>query len=361
MTSSSECAIPDYNSMFYTSGPYLRVLKENPGVPSSEVLQIYRKYLRSMQLIDPTPINDVIGWLARRITGRATQDAIVVVYGDRGTGKSLGCGYIGERLALRLSRLYLKPPEYFFTVDNVRSVDKFGTLEMLTPKKMREKQNQIFVLDDASIATNARNFQSQHNKNLNDILTTARIYRHCIILNTVASNLIDSVARSFADIGILMRGVIPGTTINECRVFRMSQSNHMGFGKGAKESIGKYFQITINGEQNRMRTWYINKPSEAFCTAYDSLRKKNTDKLGSEDEESEDGVTEVRIPRTIEGKRRWMVNKYYNSVMEKYLAMADNGGKPNISSISRDVGITREWVNVMLAENKRREEADARR
>lgn len=352
MTSSTESGV-NYSNMFYASAPYLRISKEHPDLPPKEVIAEYRRYLKSISLVDPTPINDVVGWIVRRMTGVSTQDAIVVAYGDRGTGKSLMCGYLGERVDVRLANLLNKPVGSFFTINNVRSVDKSGTLEMLTPKNMQEKPNQVYVLDDASIATNARNFQSQHNKNLNDILTTARIFRHCIIINTVASNLIDSVARSFADIGILVRGVIPGTTINECRVYRMSQSNHMGFGKGAKESIGKYFQITINGEQNRMKTWYTGKPSDAFCEAYNTIRKENTLKLG--DQEQDDDNSSDKPPTTLAGRRKWMINKYYSPVMEQYLKMAEKG-KPSIHAIARDVGISRDWVHVMLAEDKRRKE-----
>lgn len=334
--------------MFYASAPYKRLLAENPGQPADVVLQKYREYLKSLSLVDPTPINDVVGWVVRRMTGTSTQDAIIVAYGDRGSGKSLGCGYIGERIDKRLAAYLEKPEGTFFNVNNVRSVDKYGSLEMLTPKNMRERQNQVYILDDASIATNARSFQSQHNKNLNDILTTARIYRHCIILNTVASNLIDSVARSFADIGILFRGVIPGTTINECRVFRMSQSNHMGFGKGAKESIGKYFQLTINKDQHRMRTWYTNIPSEAFVTAYNSLRKENTDKLG----EGEDGEEDTEIPTRTSNRRKAIFEEYYEPVITKYKSFS---GKPNIMEISRTTGISREWVNKIIAEHNRRQ------
>lgn len=343
----------NYNKMFYQpGGPYLRVLKEHPEMPSKEVLKIYRNYLHSLSLVDPTPANDVIGWLVRRMTGQRTLDAIVSVYGDRGNGKSYVCGYIGERVDKRLCHLTDAEPGSYFTIDNVRSVDKSGSLEMLTPKNMREKPNQVYVLDDASIATNARNFQSEYNKNLNAILTTARIYRHCIIMNTVSSNMIDAIARSFADIGILVKGLLPGTTINECRVFRMGQTNHMGFGKGAKENSGKYFHILVNGEQHRMKTWYTNKPSEAWCDAYDKLRKENTDRLGSE----EDGDFEGYAPKKKQSKREAMHDeamKKFDVVVARYNEMTKTG-KPNISKIARESGISREWVNVILTENTRR-------
>lgn len=341
--------------MFNMPGPYTRIKRENPGVTSEDTVKLYRKYLRSIGLIDPTPINDVIGWLARRMTGEHTLDAIVVVYGDRGVGKSLVCGYIGERLDLRLCALDGTPPKTHFSVDNVRSVDKSGTLAMLSPSRLKERANQVFVLDDASIAANARKFQTPENQYLNYILTTARIYRHCIIINTIASNLIDSVARSFADVGILVEGVLPGTTINRCRIYRMSQSNHMGFGKKARESTGKYFQITLNGERNRMRTWYTNKPSEEFVKAYDILRKENTDNLGNVIEDwaqSEDGGMMQKVSPRNEKRRE--ILSHYDEVMDMF-SHGIKGKKGTIAGIAREAGISREWVNIILAESKKRD------
>jgi len=355
---------PNYNDMFYNNGPYLRISKEHPGMPAPEVIKEYRRYLRSMSLIDPTPMNDVVGWLARRMTGEHTLDAIVVVYGDRGTGKSYVCGYLGERLDKRLCLLSSEPEKSYFSIDNVRSVDKSGTLAMLSPNKLKERPNQVFVLDDASITTNARKFQSPENQYLNYILTTARIYRHCIILNTISSNLIDSVARSFADVGILVEGLIPGTTINRCRIYRMSQNNHMGFGKASRESIGKYFQITLNGERNRMRTWYTNKPSDPWCKAYDALRKENTDKLGNgveawvnEDVAASPIISVEKRGQSRAAKRKQMITKYYQPVIDKFSSAENGKRKLTISEIAREVGISREWVSVMLQERKQRQMA----
>jgi len=332
--------------MYYMNGPYRRIMNENPDLPSVEIVKKYRDYLRSLSLVDTSPQNDVVGWIARRMTGERVLDAIVAVYGDRGNGKSYVCGYLGERVDIRLAHLTKKPVGTYFSIDNVRSVDKSGTLEMLTPKNMKDNPNQVYVLDDASIATNARNFNSAYNKNLNDIMTTARIYRCCIILNTVSSNMIDAVIRAYANIGVLVEGVIPDTTINKCKVFRMSQSNHMGFGKGAKDSIGKYFQITIKGEQHRMKTWYTTKPSDAWCKAYDDVRKRNTDNLGS-NEESDERKGRQRATRDD------MIARYYVPVID---ACKKNTGKLNISGIGRELGISREWVNILLAEGKRRGE-----
>ncbi len=346
-------AKPNYSEMFHTL-PFKRIANENPGATTKEVIAAYTRYLNSISMIDPTPINDVVGWLTRRMTNKIVLDAIIAIYGDRGKGKSYASLYLAERLDMRLARVFGTEPGTYFTVDNLRSVDKSGTLKMLTPKVMKEKPfYQIYILDDASISSNARNFQSQYNKNLNDIMTTSRIYRSCIIMNTVHAGLIDSVPRSYADIGILVDGLIPGTDINQCRVFRMTHSNHMGFGKGTKEAIGKLFRLTFNGEVHRMKTWYTGKPSDELCAAYDIIRKENTDKLGDEDEDEVVLSSSRKRKVSRKAERKQMIDTYYADVIKLYQGAPN--GKPNISSIGREVGITREWVNAMLAEQKRRE------
>jgi len=325
--------------------------ESSPDEPFDSIRQRYREYLASLGVLDVTPISDVIGWIARRMTAEHTLDAIIVVYGDRGVGKSMVCGYLGERLDMRLCKIDGKPLKSHFSIDNVRSVDKSGTLAMLNPHKLKESPNQVFVLDDASIAANARKFQTPENQYLNYILTTARIYRHCIIINTIASNLIDSVARSFADVGILVDGVIPGTTINRCRVYRMSQSNHMGFGTRKRESGGKYFQLKLEGRRNRMRTWYTTLPSKEWVAAYNVLRKENTDNIGNIMEEWADSEN---LPKTVTGKIDTEFTRDYSAVIDLYTSKDGRGKSPTILGISRKTGLTRERVNKMIGEYNKR-------
>ena len=344
-----------YPDVFDMAGPYQRIKAENPGLSSTETVKIYKEYLRSLGLVDPTPVNDIVGWIARRITGQHKLDCIVVVYGDRGVGKSLVCGYLGERLDKRLCMIDGLPPKSHFSIDNVRSVDKSGTLAMLSPDRLKERENQVFVLDDASIATNARSFQSPENQYLNFVLTTARIYRHCIIINTIAADLIDSVARSFADVGILVEGIIPGTTINQCRIYHMGRSNHMGFGRKAKESIGKFHLVTIAKEPTRMTRWYTNKPTDEFTTSYDILRKVNTDNLGGDlkDWMDSDGGSIAR-GGTSKEKRHHEILQQYDAVMGM-MKKTDAKGKPlSTRAICRETGLTSHGFDVIMAEAKRR-------
>ncbi len=315
----------------------------------------YKNYLAVNGLVDTTPVNDVIGWIMGRLVSDHTQDAIVMVYGDRGVGKSYVCGYLGEQIDKRFQYYDGSKPGDHFTINNVRSVDPEGTLELLSPEQLNAKERQVFIIDDASVTTNARSFQTQQNQYINHILTTARIYRHCIIINTVASNLIDSVVRGYADMGILVGGVIPGTTLNAVKVYRMSHGNHMGFGKGKRDQFGKYFRLNIANERVRMTRWFTNKPSDEWCNAYDKVRKSHTDNLGEvfsakfksmaqSGPRNKDMIKEgTTIPKKYSDK--------YNDVVALYV-----GEKRSVRSIAKEVGgITEYGVNQCISEYNKKQ------
>lgn len=328
-------------------------IRARPDVPIEQIRAEYKEKMRDIGLIDTTPVNDVVGWIAGRITHRHTLDAIVIVYGDRGVGKSYACGYFGEKIDERLCLLDGTPPKTHFSIDNVRSVDPQGTLELLTPEQLKTRNNQVFIIDDASITANARSFQTQQNKYLTYVLTTARIYRHCIILNTISPNLLDAAIRSFADIAILVNGVIPGTSINEIKVYRTTHGNPLGFGKSKREQYGKYFQLNIAGERTRMTRWFIGKPSEEWCKAYDVLRKKHTDALGSVMEQSmknldlgggtvdnnkQFGKGGIR-DRTFQKR----MDEHYNTVISLYTEK-----KYSIRAIKRETGVPTATIDKMI-------------
>ena len=334
----------------YPGSTYERFYNANSGnVP--EVNRQYAQFLNSLDIVDPTPVNDVIGFICRRITGPSEQHVIIFVAGRQGTGKSTLSGYIGERVDKRLNKDLGTAPKTHFSIENVRSVDKSGTLEMLDPDSLKERENQVFVLDDFSISSNSRNFQSPENRYINDILTTARIYRHCIIMNSIASSLVDAVARSYADLGIIAQGVIPGTSINRCRIYHLEKSNPLGLGKRSSENIGKYHQITVNGEQIRIVPWLAYKPSDEFMKAYKIVRKTNTDNLGKE---SKDYIRKTDATGKMDRRHVALLEKY-DQVLNLRKEPDPETGKPrSMRCILREAGISQSGLDFLLGEAKKR-------
>jgi hypothetical protein len=58
------------------------------------------------------------------------------------------------------------------------------------------KKNNIYILDDAGVSINARNFMTTYNKSLNDIFQTVRTDNALIIINAPDTFLIDNVPRN---------------------------------------------------------------------------------------------------------------------------------------------------------------------
>jgi hypothetical protein len=226
---------------------------------------------------------DLISTLHDRMTGRQALDATVAVYGDKGVGKSEACMYLSERLDAKLCRTYGKPPGTFFSIDNVRSVDREGTLEMFTAEQFKRRKHQVFVVDDAGVAANARKFQTDINQRLNDILQVARIYRHCIFINTIAPFLIDMVLWSFANITCIVVGPdmnpeSPTYEMNRLRTYVMSSGGAPA--ERRKKMYNKHFQFQgEDGRINRIVMVRTRRPSAVLLAQYEALRKEKTDAL----------------------------------------------------------------------------------
>jgi hypothetical protein len=290
---------------------------------------------------------DLISTLHDRMTGRQALDALLTVYGDKGKGKSEACMYIGERLDIRLCKTYNKPPGTFFNIENVRSVDPEGTLKMFTAEQFKKKKRQVFVVDDASIAANARKFLTENNQRLNAIMTVARIYRHCVILNTVAPELIDTVLRSFANITCIVMGPdmnpkSPTFEVNRLKVYAMSRGGAPA--DKVKHMYNKYFQFQgKDGRMNRITVVRVRRPSPVLLSQYESLRKEKTDALIDHlFTVPDNGNGQVMGKR--EQKWQAVLNKHYQKVTEMYKEPG-----MNVAKITRITGLSGYQVNKMLS------------
>lgn len=295
---------------------------------------------------------DLVSTIGDRMTGKIVLDSIVAIYGDRGTGKSETSGYLAERIAIWLSKIKGGKPSDYFTINNVRSVDKKGTLDMFSSDQLIAKPNQILIADDISIAANARNFFTEENKRLNDIITVSRIYRHCVILNTVATNLVDNVLRQFADIGIQTMGPDPETGVNELKVVIFSNP---GITSKKKDQFKRFFQFQgSDGMTNRITRMRVTRPSSTFRDEYYELRKRNTDKFVREEFKSNGNEkTDPVVDSIIPGSRR--LHELYNihgaTVKNMMNSKNPKTGKPwSIRAIGQATGGLHDyWVNKIIA------------
>lgn len=293
---------------------------------------------------------DLVSTLGGRMTGKIILDAVVAGYGNKGTGKSEGDLYVAERLGCWLGRKFNQPSTNFFTMDNVRSVDPSGTLKMFTSKQLIERPNQVLVIDDASIASNARNFYSEPNKRLNAIITVARIYRHCVLLNTISSNLIDAVLAQFADYVMEFEGPDPTMEINYVKFFRVEHKSGR-IRKGGREPYHKYMQFYDRNKQLcQITRFMIGRPSLKIREEYGLIRKEKTDALVMDVfDDGAENVTEKgekRVLTKAEKKKSEIIKQWKDKVRK----WREEDPKVSIKELGRRMnGIHESRVNQVLA------------
>jgi len=288
---------------------------------------------------------DLISTIGHRMTGKIVLDAVIAGFGPKGSGKSEGDLYLAEWLAVWLGKHWGKPPSYFFTIDNVRSVDPDGTLKMFTSKQLTERPNQILVIDDASISSNSRDFYKEGNKRLNAIITVARIYRHCVLLNTVSSNLIDAVLNQFSDYVIEFQGADPVTETNEVKFFVVEQKP--GRIRKNRDPYHKYLQYyDQEGRLCQITRMLLGRASEGIRMEYGSIRKEMTDAL----------VMDIFDDKTIEReeqKKLNVTNKKKDELIGRYkpiiIKAQEEDPDVSIKELTRRTGLTEYRVNQIIA------------
>ena len=296
---------------------------------------------------------DLISTLGTRMTGKIIRDAVVSGYGPKGSGKSEGELYLAERLGAWLGRYWKKDPSYYFTIDNVRSVDPEGTLKMFTSKQLIERPNQVLIIDDASISSNARDFWKEGNKRLNAIITVARIYRHCILLNTIASNLIDAVLSQFSDfvLEFPQEGADEITETNEIKFFVVEQKP--GRNRKNRDPYHKFMQYyDEEGRLCQITRMLLGRPTPALRSLYGDIRQEKTDALVMEIFDEKSMAKEEQKQISKQEKRKQALIDEFGPVIEKAQKEFEaKGEKVSIKELTRRTGLTEFRINQIIASN----------
>jgi hypothetical protein len=131
---------------------------------------------------------------ARRICGKHNKDIKLFIVGPQGSGKSRSAIGLAIRLSEEVASIIGGKPEDYFPLD--LSHVFIGDPEAHADALKNIKKHCIYILDDAGVSINARNFMTSYNKSLNDIFQTVRTDNAVIIINAPDSFLIDNVPRT---------------------------------------------------------------------------------------------------------------------------------------------------------------------
>lgn len=162
-------AIPRFNEVYSTKEEQVRNRKEIIDNVLSDEFEPFAEHL------------------AKRITGKHNKDVRLLVVGEPGSGKSRTLLYIAHRLSEEVAKLKGGTPEDYFTIGNVGVI----TAEDIIEKMNNLNRYCIYILDDAGVAWDSRDFATRGNKNLNHILQTCRTANAAILISVPDPKLID--------------------------------------------------------------------------------------------------------------------------------------------------------------------------
>jgi hypothetical protein len=153
-------------------------------------------YLKKLYDITPLPnlcpnLKPLCTFLAERVCSADIQDCLIILSGPRGSGKSISALDLADDIAKEISRLkygdYSKANE-IFNISHLASINETSLLNIISNVEL---QNTVLILDDGSLALNARNAMSAINKAVVDLITISRHKKNVVIITTPARSQID--------------------------------------------------------------------------------------------------------------------------------------------------------------------------
>jgi len=209
---------------------------------------------------DEMTFSSLAEMLSRRVCSRYNKNVIFAMFGEPGSGKSMAALSLAESCAKWIARFRGGKPEDYFTLDNVAVIHPI----MLQDMVKRMQSHNIYILDDAGAAYDARNYMKQDNKALGYVLQTFRTLNSILIVTGVDGAMLDvnlhRTARYYAEVSESHHDL--GYT--DVKVFR---------------ALRKYRQKTVhyrylNQNMTQIIRYRAYLPSKDLIEPYEALRKE---------------------------------------------------------------------------------------
>jgi hypothetical protein len=139
--------------------------------------------------------------VSRRICSRFNKNAIMSLFGEPGGGKSMAALSLAVGVSRWNAHFLGGEPEDYFTLQNVAVIHP----EMLRDMIRGMKRHNIYILDDAGAAYDARKYMSGDNRMLGYVLQTFRTLNGFLIVTSVDGGMLDvnlhRTARYYGEVG----------------------------------------------------------------------------------------------------------------------------------------------------------------
>ena len=231
--------------------------------------------------------NQTLGAIfASRITSKHKKDVLMLLVGERGSGKSYTLLYFALRCAEEISKRMGGKPEDYFTFKNV-AVIQDETLE----EQMRNLQKfNVYILDDAGVGWDSRAFASTMNRRLNHILQTCRTDNCVLLISVIDPFTIDKVPRTMVRYYAEIAEQLHDYGMNLVKVFRNKRLYREG--KNLTPHLKFGHSITV-------RRWISFAPPEDLADEYDKVREANAQKVKEQMSRSPLQSNEMCSPATV--------------------------------------------------------------
>lgn len=216
--------------------------------------------------------NSILRYVGNRILN-SNKNFLCAVVGGTGTGKSYQCLAIAEEY----SKMYNIPFD-----PSIHVISSLKELLMLIVDKEVEKNirfGSVIVFDEPQVEGNARNWQSDMNQALSQLISTFRNQRLFVLFATPFLEMIDKQSRNLFHGEFKMIGYDKNTGIAKLKPRFLEYNRNLGdFYR--KRLIIQYATkdkkaLTIS----KLNFWHINKASEDTIRIYEDKKKKFTDDL----------------------------------------------------------------------------------
>lgn len=161
-------------------------------------------------------------------TGPYNQDVICLINGPKGTGKSNFMLAEGHFSAVLEAEILGGTPEDYFNIDNICIMDPDSIIETLT----KPEKYQIIGLDDNGTVNGAREFRSDLNRWVNNILVTNRPQHNIVMQTTPDQGHVDKQAREIGGyyIEMLPNEAARAHGFSVCKFFKRTKNFRIGKG-----------------------------------------------------------------------------------------------------------------------------------
>ena len=203
---------------------------------------------------------------AARITGKHKKDVLMLLVGERGSGKSYTLLQLATRCAEETSKRIGGTPEDYFTFENVAVIQD----EDLEERMMNLKRFNVYILDDAGVGWDSRAFATTMNRRLNHILQTCRTDNCILLISVIDPFTIDKVPRTMVRYYAEIAEQLHDYGMNLVKVFRNKRLYREG------KNITPHLKF---GTRSTAKRWISIAPPDELMAAYDKVRDENAKKI----------------------------------------------------------------------------------